>query len=43
MGGANMGGANMGGANMGGQGMSSDDAWGDGMINEEERGSAHDH
>jgi ribosome-associated toxin RatA of RatAB toxin-antitoxin module len=43
MGGANMGGANMGGANMGGQVMSSDDAWGDGMINEEERGSAHDH
>jgi hypothetical protein len=31
-----------GGAGMGGQAMSSNDAWGDGMINEEERGSAHD-
>jgi uncharacterized membrane protein len=31
-----------GGAGMGGQAMSSDDVWGDGMINEEERGSSHD-
>jgi hypothetical protein len=31
-----------GGAGMGGQAMSTNDAWGDGMINEEERGSAHD-
>jgi hypothetical protein len=35
-------GTQTGGAGMGGQAMSSDDAWGDGMINEEERGSAHD-
>lgn len=41
-GGAGMGGAGMDGAGMGGQAMSSNDAWGDGMINEEERGSAHD-
>jgi ribosome-associated toxin RatA of RatAB toxin-antitoxin module len=33
----------MGGANMGGKATSSNDAWGDGMTNEEERGSAHDH
>jgi uncharacterized membrane protein len=35
-------GTQTGGAGMGGQAMSSNDAWGDGMINEEERGSAHD-
>jgi Polyketide cyclase / dehydrase and lipid transport len=29
-------------APMGGQAMSAKDAWGDGMINEEDRGSAHD-
>ena len=29
-------------APMGGQAMSTADAWGDGMINEEDRGSAHD-
>jgi uncharacterized membrane protein len=36
-------GTQTGAAGMGGQAMSSDDAWGDGMINEEERGGAHDH
>jgi ribosome-associated toxin RatA of RatAB toxin-antitoxin module len=36
-------GTQTGGAGMGGQAMSSDDAWGDGMINEEERGGAHDY
>lgn len=35
-------GTHIGDAEMGGQVMSSDDAWGEGMINEEERGSAHD-
>lgn len=35
-------GTHIGGAGMGGQAMSRNDAWGDGMINEEERGSAHD-
>jgi ribosome-associated toxin RatA of RatAB toxin-antitoxin module len=35
-------GTQTGGAGMGGQAMSTNDAWGDGMINEEERGSAHD-
>jgi ribosome-associated toxin RatA of RatAB toxin-antitoxin module len=42
MGGTQIGGTQIGGAGMGGQAMSADDAWGDGMINEEERGSAHD-
>jgi hypothetical protein len=36
------GGTHMGSAAMGRQAMSADDAWGDGMVNEEERGSAHD-
>jgi ribosome-associated toxin RatA of RatAB toxin-antitoxin module len=35
-------GTHMGTAAMGHQAMSADDAWGDGMVNEEERGSAHD-
>jgi ribosome-associated toxin RatA of RatAB toxin-antitoxin module len=39
---AGMEGTQTGRAGMGGQAMSSDDAWGDGMINEQERGSAHD-
>jgi carbon monoxide dehydrogenase subunit G len=40
--GAHLTGTRMGGAGMGGQAMSRNDSWGDGMINEEERGSAHD-
>jgi ribosome-associated toxin RatA of RatAB toxin-antitoxin module len=40
--GGHLSGTQMGAAGMGGQAMSDDDAWGTGMINEEERGSAHD-
>jgi hypothetical protein len=36
-------GTQTGAAGMGGQAMSGDDIWGDGMINEEGRGSADDH
>jgi hypothetical protein len=35
-------GTHMGSAAMGRQALSADDAWGEGMVNEEERGSAHD-
>jgi uncharacterized membrane protein len=38
----NGGGTSIGGAQMGGQAMSTDDFWGDGIINEEERGGMHE-